>query len=419
MEAGEPIYKPAEPAEEVLASLKQQFVEQDRVGNLFGAFAVVNSEVDADAWGAQVCTKNFPVGTKERESVVDLLNEFGDVIVGDLDGTKARVPAMKVELKPDVVYEGVKARRYSQDKTRVIRQWLDKMVSQGVVRKSSSTTSSPLLVVQDPSGKWRVTQDVSVLNSKMRTVEGTIPDIKTLLDKFKGMRYLCCLDLISAYHQLPAHEYMRELWAFSTPFGVYEYSDRLPMGDKNVCVWFNDQMLKMLHGLDVAVYFDDIPFGSHTVHELLTTLRKVLVRLREYNVKISRAKLRIGFAVLDILGYEITAEGYTPRSRNVENFLMEEFPTTERLRHWMGLLNVFAKFIPNYAEIREPFTHALKKGGVLRDCDETREAFEKAKKAVGSVQQLFHLSDDREIFLDTDASDYGIGACLYHCYICL
>ena len=124
--------------------------------NLFEAFSVVNAEVDADAWGAQVCTKNFPVctknfpvGTKERDCIVELLDEFCDVIVGDLDGTKARVPAMKVELKPNVVYEGVKARRYSPEKTKVIREWLDKMVRQGVVRKSSSTTSSPLLVVQD------------------------------------------------------------------------------------------------------------------------------------------------------------------------------------------------------------------------------------------------------------------------------
>ena len=51
---------------------------------------------------------------------------------------------------------------------------------------------------------------------------------------------------------------------------------------------------------------------------------------------------------------------------------------------------------------------------MLQDCHETREAFEKAKKAVGGVQQLFHLDEAREIFLDTDASDYGIGACLYH-----
>ena len=72
-------------------------------------------------------------------------------------------------------------------------------------------------------------------------------------------------------------------------------------------------------------------------------------------------KLRIGYSVLDILGYELTSVEYKPRARNLIKFLEEEFPYTERLKHWLGLLNVFAKFIPNYTEIREPFTSALKK----------------------------------------------------------
>ena len=66
----------------------------------------------------------------------------------------------------------------------------------------------------------------------------------------------------------------------------------------------------------------------------------------------------------------------------------------------LGLLNVFAKFIPNYTEIREPFTSALKKGGVLVDCQETRRGFEKAKQAVAEIQQLYHLDGDREIYCD-------------------
>ena len=418
MQLREPVFKPAAAAIEVKESLKKQLDEGAILENLnlFGAFSAVGAEIPVDSWGLQVCTKNFPVGSIERDRVVALLEEFrGAVIVDTLDGTKAKVPAMQVDLKPGSTYEGVKARRYSPEKQKVIRAWLDKMLAQGLIQKSSSTTSSPLLVVQDPSGKWRVTQDVTVLNSMMKTLNGSIPDIKCLLERFKGMKYLSCLDLVAAYHQLPAHEQMRKLWAFSTPWGVYEYCDRLPMGDKNVCVWFNDQMLKMMDGIDnVAVYFDDLPFGANSVDELLSTLRKVLERLREYNVKISLAKLRIGYSELDILGYDLTAVGYRPRERNVKKFLEEPFPTTERLRHWLGLLNVFAKFIPNYAEIREPFSPALKKGGVLKDCEETRAGFEKAKQAVAGIQQLFHLDEEREIFLDTDASDYGIGACLYH-----
>ena len=47
-----------------------------------------------------------------------------------------------------------------------------------------------------------MTQDVTILNNMMRTLQGSIPDIKTLLEKFKGKKYLSVVDLVAAYHQL-------------------------------------------------------------------------------------------------------------------------------------------------------------------------------------------------------------------------
>ena len=413
--AKSPVFKPAVQAREVWESLGEQLREQELLENTFGSFVDVAS-VGLDKWDPQLDIINFPVGSEGRARVIRVLDAYlGSVLVRTLDGTKAKIPPLMVQLKPGKVFEGVRARRYAPDKQKVLREWMDKMIKAGIIRPSTSTTSSPLLVVCDPSGKMRVTQDVTVLNDMMRTLQGSIPDIKTLLEKFKGKKYLSVVDLIAAYHQLPADERMRKLWAFSTPWGVYEYTDRLPMGDKNICVWFNDQMLKVMDGIpNVAVYFDDLPFGANSVDELVETLIAVFERLKKYNIKVSLEKLRIGYSILDILGFDVSEKGYRPRERNVCKFLSEPFPNTEGLRHWMGLLNVFARFIPNYAEIREPFRHALQKGGSLVDCQETREAFEKAKRAIASIQQLVHLEDGREIWLDTDASDYGIGAVLYH-----
>ena len=83
MQAEGPVYKPARAAQEVYESLGNQFLEMDLLedSNLFGAFSVVNSEPAADEWGTQVCTQNFPVGSRERDSILELLREFPDVIV--------------------------------------------------------------------------------------------------------------------------------------------------------------------------------------------------------------------------------------------------------------------------------------------------------------------------------------------------
>jgi len=278
IEAKSPVFRPAVQAREVLESLGEQFAEQDMLDTLFGNFVDAG---ELDQWDPQLCVSNFPVGSVGRERVLSVLKAFvGDVIVTSLDGSKAKLPPLLVQLKPGKLFEGVRARRYSPDKYKVLREWWERMTKAGIIRPSTSSTSSPLLVVKDPSGKYRVTQDVTVLNNMMRTLQGSIPDIKTLLEKFKGKKYLSVVDLVAAYHQLPADERMRKLWAFSTPWGIYEYTDRLPMGDKNICVWFNDQMIKVMEGINnVAVYFDDITFVmflDRTWFFVLTTPRGVL-----------------------------------------------------------------------------------------------------------------------------------------------
>ena len=414
------LFEPAMPAPEVLNALSEHLKNGQMLEEMMGAIETEeNGEELRKArcvWEKQLCIENLPLNSVWRKKFIRLLEKYeGSVIADKLDGSMAQVEPMQVDLKPGESFEGVRAVRYSQQKQKVIEEWLERMLKAGIIRRSNSTTTSPLLVVQDPSGKFRVTQNVSVLNSKMRTVHGSIPEIKRLIDKFTGLRYMGIFDLISAYHQLPAHETMRKLWAFSTHKGNYEYTDRLPMGDKNVCVHFNNAMMEILEGIDEAgVYFDDIPFGSKTLEGLYITTERILKRLKEKNVKISKEKLRLCYSNLDMLGYEVSETGYTPRQRNVEKFLQEPFPDTNGIRKWLGLLNVFSKFIPEHNEIKEAFRHAAQKGGTLLDNKDTRAAFETAKRAVAKIQQLYHLDEKKEIYLDTDASDYGIGGCLYH-----
>ena len=76
-------------------------------------------------------------------------------------------------LREGETFEGVPARRYSRETQEVIKDWLEKMVAAGIIQRSASRMTSPLLVVKDPSGKSRVTQDVSLLNKKI--VDG--PDL--------------------------------------------------------------------------------------------------------------------------------------------------------------------------------------------------------------------------------------------------
>jgi len=389
-------------------------VSEDELDSLqFGEMIAAAEE--EDEWLGKICPFNFPVGSEERRELIELLLLFKDRVLADrLEGSMANMEPMDVPLRPGEAFEGVPARRYSRQAMAVIREWLDKMLLAGVIQVSTSNTSSPLLVVADPSGKHRVTQDVSVLNKKLVAVRGTIPEIQSIVDGMKGMTYLGAFDLILAYHQCPASPTMRSLWAFSTPFGSFEYTDRLPMGDKNVPVVFSNFMASMIKDAKGASsYFDDILTGAKTKKEFIHNCREVLEACEKANVKLSWSKLRLGFSKIDALGYEVSGEGYSPRKRNIDKFLQAEFPKKEALLKWLGLLNVFRRFIPDFMEIREAFVPVTKKGAPYDVTEEMIEAFERAKVALAGLQQLHHINPDKELILDTDACDYGVGCCLY------
>jgi len=111
IEAKSPVFRPAVQAREVLESLGEQFAEQDMLDTLFGNFVDAG---ELDQWDPQLCVSNFPVGSVGRERVLSVLKAFaGDIIVTSLDGSKAELPPLLVQLKPGKLFEGVRARRYS------------------------------------------------------------------------------------------------------------------------------------------------------------------------------------------------------------------------------------------------------------------------------------------------------------------
>ena len=380
---------------------------------------MVGSVDIADVYDDKICMTQFPKGEPHRQELIALLESYrgdGNVLGDSLDvGETALMEPVFVLLREGATFEGVPARRYSAEQKRVIHEWLSAMLAAGVIQRSDSTTTSPLLVVKDPSGKWRLTQDNSLLNSKFVTMQGTIPVIGDLLEKLRGKQYLGNFDMVKAYFQCRGDIRMRKLWAFSTPFGNYEYCDRLPMGDKNVPVIFALFMFRLMEGMtDAGSYFDDIMLGANSPQEFIDVVRRILELCKKFNVKLSFEKMKLGFRQITSLGYDITSEGYKPRQRNIEKFLAAPFPRQSELSHWFGLLNVFRAHVPNINDIREPFKEVLKKGAPWIVTDAMQKAFWKARIAIAQLQQLYHIRDGEELFLDTDACDYGVGSGLYH-----
>ena len=78
------------------------------------------------------------------------------------------------------------------------------------------------------------------------------------------------------------------------------------------------------------------------------------------------------------------------------------------------MINYYAKFISNYSTITHPLNELLKDGVEWKWSEDQERAFKQLKDKLSSAPVLMHFSEKLPLKLDTDASQYGVGAVISH-----
>ena len=175
--------------------------------------------------------------------------------------------------------------------------------------------------------------------------------------KQHGARVFSKIDLRSGYHQLKIREQDIPKTAFTTRYGLYEYTV-MSFGLTNAPAYFMNMMNKVfMEFLDkfVVVFIDDILVYSKNEEEHKEHLRLVLGKLREHQLYGNFSKCEFWLKEVGFLGHVISGEGIAVDPTKVVTVTNWESPTTVGgIRSFLGLAGYYRRFIENFSKIANP-----------------------------------------------------------------
>ncbi|MCG8047973.1 MAG: retroviral-like aspartic protease family protein, partial [Candidatus Thiodiazotropha taylori] len=295
------------------------------------------------------------------------------------------------------------------------RNVIETMEKQGIIRKSRSCWSSPLVLVRKKDGKVRPCVDYRAVNKVTQMDNFPIPRTRDCLDAVAGASLFSTFDVTSSYHQIPVRNIDVAKTAFITKYGLYEHCT-MPMGMKNSSATFQRIMETVLHGLNwltCLIYLDDIVVFARTFQEHADRVDAVLSRIEAAGLKLKPNKCHLFQREVHFLGHIISGSGVLPSPDNVAKIMQFAAPkNATQARALIGLGSYYRRHIKGYSNMMRPIIDLTKKGKEFLWTKQCEEALEKLKEALVSPPIMAYPLDKGEYFLDCDASDYAIGGVL-------
>jgi hypothetical protein len=185
------------------------------------------------------------------------------------------------------------------------------------------------------------------------------------IESLGDAKIVTTLDCNSGYWQIPVHPEDQDKTTFTYNEGLYKFL-RMPFGMKNAPATFQRMVDMILAGLtwkSCLVYLDDIIIFSFSFEEHLSHLDHVMERLYRAGLFLKLPKCHFCKDTVSYLGH-VVRPGQLPVSEKNTAALQKALPPTTQteLRYFLGLCNVYHRFVPGFAKIAGPLNNLLSKG---------------------------------------------------------
>ena len=300
----------------------------------------------------------------------------------------------------------------------VVEKYINDGLRKGTLRQSKSPIAMPMFLVPKKGGEDRPVVDFRLVNEIVVDNCHPMPCIDDIMSYLAKARIFTKIDLTNAYNLVRIREGDEWKTSFVCHLGQFEYTV-MPFGIKTAPAIFQGMMNDVfsdLLGVSVLIYLDDILIFSEDSKTHTEHVREVFRRLKKNRLLAKLKKCVFNVFEVDFLGYVVSTEGVKVAEDKVS--AIKDWPKPQKrreLKSFLGTANFNRKFIAGYSDIVAPLL-ALDSKSVISfkemwtsKCD---EAFEKLKLAMSSAPVLRHVDFELPFLVETDASDYALGAVL-------
>ena len=343
----------------------------------------------------------------------DVFNEFKNYLSTDFESCVARKVHLNVSKEAKPLY--CRARTVPIQMRSEIKKELDRLSESGKITKIfDSEWASPTVNVYKKDGNLRICGDYSVnVNRYLDAVHSPLVSIDDVICKINNAKVFSKVDLAQAFLQLPLDDESKKFTVINTTEGLYQYNF-LPFGLSSSPGIFQSFISHVLDGIDnIIIYQDDILILTPDIDSHNDILRKVLKTLQECGIKLNNDKCKYFCDHVEYLGYIFDKSGIKPNPEKITPIINAPCPNNvKQVQSFIGLCNYYSRFIPNFASTMAPLYKLLQKNVPFSWGSEQNKCFQHVKQLFLNCNILQLYNPIYETMLETDASQYGLGAVL-------
>ena len=385
---------------------KEEDTESEvRLGNDQQPIKLQNSQILND-----LGTKLSHLPLVQRKELAEVITQYREVFPD--------VPSKTNLIEHDVdVGDSAPIKQHPYRVSPMKKELLDKevqyMLKNDIIEESQSNWSSPCILVPKHDGGFRFCTDFRKVNDKTKSDSFPIPRIADCIDQIGNAKFVSTFDMLKGYWQVPLTQRAREISAFVTPSGLYQYKV-MPFGMKNAPATFQRMVNKLVRDIDGCEgYIDDVVIFSDNWSDHIRQIERFFQIMREAKLTINLMKSEFGKATVKYLGHIVGQGQVRPLDAKIQTIVKYPIPTSRKeLVRFLGMAGYYRNFCLNFSDIAAPLTNLLSKKVKFVWTDDCQLAFDKVKLLLQKSPVLKSPDYEKPFKLIIDSSDVGTGSVL-------